>query len=63
MLQRGVWAISDHEDTIRLYPALNMNEQTLREGLQIMETAIREVESGTTIEGSATAYPTGVAGF
>ena len=33
MLQRGVWAISDHEDTIRLYPALNMQEETFREGL------------------------------
>ena len=63
MLQRGVWAISDHEDTIRLYPALNMNEETLREGLEIMETAIKEIENGAAIEGNGTAFPTGVAGF
>jgi len=63
MLESGVWAISDHENTIRLYPALNMNEDTLREGLQIMEAAIREVERGVTCEGDGVAYPTGVAGF
>ena len=63
MLESGVWAISDHENTIRLYPALNMNEDTLREGLQIMEAAIREVERGVTLEGDGVAYPTGVAGF
>lgn len=63
MLERGVWAISDHEDTIRLYPALNMSEDTLREGLGIMEEAIRRVASGTAIEGDGASYPTGVAGF
>lgn len=63
MLQRGVWAISDHEDTIRLYPALNMQEATFREGLEIMEAAIREVENGAAIEGDGAAFPTGVAGF
>jgi acetylornithine/succinyldiaminopimelate/putrescine aminotransferase len=63
MLQRGVWAISDHEDTIRLYPALNMDEGTFREGLEIMEAAIQEVENGSAIEGNGTAFPTGVAGF
>lgn len=63
MLETGVWAISDHENTIRLYPALNMNEDTLREGLQIMEAAIRKVERGVTLEGDGVAYPTGVAGF
>ena len=63
MLERGVWAISDHEDTIRLYPALNMNEDTLRAGLHIMEEAIQAVSSGADIEGDSAAYPTGVAGF
>jgi acetylornithine/succinyldiaminopimelate/putrescine aminotransferase len=63
MLERGVWAISDHEDTIRLYPALNMNEDTLRAGLHIMEEAIQSVSSGADIEGDSAAYPTGVAGF
>ena len=63
MLERGVWAISDHEDTIRLYPALNMNEDTLRAGLHIMEEAIQSVSSVADIEGDSAAYPTGVAGF
>ena len=34
MLENGVWALSDHEDTIRMYPALNMEEPVLRKGLQ-----------------------------
>ncbi|MGI9204162.1 MAG: aminotransferase class III-fold pyridoxal phosphate-dependent enzyme, partial [Woeseiaceae bacterium] len=63
MLENGVWAISDREDTIRLYPALNMDEAVLREGLQIMEDAIQHVEKHGHSEGDATAYPSGVAGF
>jgi 4-aminobutyrate aminotransferase-like enzyme len=63
MLENGVWAISDHEDTIRLYPALNMEESVLREGLAIMEDAIRQVEQQGHSEGDAVAYPSGVAGF
>jgi acetylornithine/succinyldiaminopimelate/putrescine aminotransferase len=63
MLEKGVWAISDREDTIRLYPALNMEESVLRDGLQIMEDAIRHVEKHGHIEGDAAAYPSGVAGF
>ena len=63
MLENGVWAISDHEDTIRMYPALNMDEAVLREGLSIMEDAIRQVEANGHDEGDAAAYPTGVAGF
>ncbi len=63
MLERGVWAISDHEDTIRLYPALNMSEETLRSGLSTMEQAIQAVEAGAKIEGNGVAYPTGVSGF
>ena len=63
MLERGVWAISDHEDTIRLYPALNMDEATLREGLAIMEEAIERVANGCAIEGDGSAYPSGVSGF
>lgn len=63
MLENGVWAISDHEDTIRLYPALNMDEAVLREGLEIMEEAIRHVEEHGHTEGDAPAYPSGVAGF
>jgi 4-aminobutyrate aminotransferase-like enzyme len=63
MLENGVWAISDRQDTIRMYPALNMDEAVLREGLQIMEDAIRHVEEHGHIEGDAAAWPSGVAGF
>ena len=63
MLEHGVWAISDREDTIRLYPALNMDESVLREGLQIMEDAIRYVEKHGHTEGDTTAFPSGVGGF
>ena len=63
MLEHGVWAISNHEDTIRLYPALNMDESVLREGLQRMEEAILKVQSGANTEGDGAAYPSGVAGF
>ncbi len=63
MLENGVWAISDREDTIRMYPALNMEESVLREGLQIMEDAIRHVEKRGHIEGDAVAYPSGGGGF
>jgi 4-aminobutyrate aminotransferase-like enzyme len=63
MLENGAWAISNQEDTIRLYPALNMDEAVLREGLQIMEDAIQQVEKHGYTEGDAAAYPSGVAGF
>jgi acetylornithine/succinyldiaminopimelate/putrescine aminotransferase len=63
MLENGVWALSDREDTIRLYPALNMEESVLREGLQVMEDAIQHVEKHGHTEGDAAAYPSGVSGF
>ncbi len=63
MLDNGVWAISDREDTIRMYPALNMEEKTLLEGLDIMEEAIRYVNEHGQTEGNSPAWPTGVAGF
>ena len=63
MLDNGVWAISDREDTIRMYPALNMDEKTLLEGLDIMEEAIRYVNEHGQTEGNSPAWPTGVAGF
>lgn len=63
MLAEGVWAISDREDTIRMYPALNMDEKTLVEGLDIMEDAIRFVNEHGQTEGDSPAWPTGVAGF
>jgi len=63
MLEHGVWAICDRDDTIRMYPALNIKESVLREGLEIMEEAIRHVERHGHTEGNAPAYPSGVAGF
>ena len=63
MLEQGVWAISDRQDTIRMYPALNMDESVLREGLKIMEDAIRHVEEQGHTEGDVAAYPCGNAGF
>jgi len=63
MLEHGVWAICDRDDTIRMYPALNIRESVLREGLEIMEDAIRYVERHGHTEGNAPAYPSGVAGF
>ena len=63
MLDNGVWAISDREDTIRMYPALNMDEKTLLKGLDIMEEAIRFVNEHGQTEGNSPAWPTGVAGF
>ncbi len=63
MLENGVWAISDREDTIRMYPALNMEESVLRQGLAVMEDAIKHVEEHGHTEGDTAAYPSGVSGF
>ena len=63
MLENGVWAICDQEDTIRMYPALNMDESVLREGLAVMGDAIRHVEKHGHTEGDMAAYPSGSAGF
>ncbi len=46
-----------------MYPALNMDEKVLREGLAIMEDAIRHVDKHGHSEGDAPAFPTGVSGF
>ena len=63
MLNNGVWAISDREETIRMYPALNMDENTLLEGLEVMREAIEHVNKHGQQEGDSPAWPTGVAGF
>lgn len=63
MLDNGVWAISDREDTIRMYPALNMDEKTLSDGLEIMGEAIRYVNEHGQQQGDYPAWPTGVSGF
>ncbi|MBI9109212.1 MAG: aminotransferase class III-fold pyridoxal phosphate-dependent enzyme [Spirochaetales bacterium] len=43
-LKRGAWLIWDNETQIRLYPALNIDEDLLEKGLTITEEAIRAVE-------------------
>jgi len=63
MLENGVWAICDRENAIRMYPALNMDEALLREGLEVMAEAIRHVEAHGQEYGDSPAWPTGDAGF
>jgi acetylornithine/succinyldiaminopimelate/putrescine aminotransferase len=63
MLKLGVWAISDREDAIRMYPALNVDEAVLREGLDIMHNAIRHVDEQGQDVGDSPPWPTGGAGF
>ena len=63
MLRNGVWAISDREDTIRMYPALNMDESTFRAGLGVMEEAVAHVDREGQSVGNSPAWPTGAAGF
>jgi len=46
-----------------MYPALNMDEANLREGLEIMHAAIRQVNDQGHNLGDSPAWPTGVAGF
>ena len=60
LLDRGVWAISDREENIRMYPALNMDEAVLREGLAALEDAIDHVERHGLQIGNAPRLPTGV---
>ena len=60
MLQNGVWAISDREDNIRMYPALNMDDETLREGLETMEACISHVDRHGQDVGDSPLFPTGV---
>jgi len=59
MLDNGVWAISDRESNVRLYPALNMEEATLRDGLARMEEAIAHVDRYGQDLGDAPNLPTG----
>ncbi|MBV57121.1 MAG: aspartate aminotransferase family protein [Gammaproteobacteria bacterium] len=63
MLKNGVWAICEMEPNVRMYPALNMDERVMLEGLDITEAAIAAVQkSGNTI-GDYPALPSGVVGF
>ncbi len=43
-LRHGAWIINDNEGNIRLYPALNIDEMVLDDGLSAVEEAIRDVE-------------------
>ncbi|MEH6589516.1 MAG: aminotransferase class III-fold pyridoxal phosphate-dependent enzyme [Halioglobus sp.] len=63
MLRRGVWAICDYEDQVRLYPALNMDPKILVEGLAIMEEAIAVVERDGVSIGDYPPMPSGNVGF
>ena len=60
MLANGVWAISDSEDNVRLYPALNMADETLLEGLDIMEAAIEHIDRQGQDVGDFPLFPTGL---
>ena len=62
MLQHGVWPISAGEVAVRMYPALNMDEDVLCEALQITEAAISHVNQHGHTEGDYPAYPTGEEG-
>jgi 4-aminobutyrate aminotransferase/(S)-3-amino-2-methylpropionate transaminase len=63
MLRRGVWAICDNEPQVRMYPALNMDQATLLEGLDLMEEAIATVERNGVTIGDYPPMPSGNVGF
>ena len=63
MLQRGVWAICDNEPQVRMYPALNMDRETLLEALDRMEESILEVQQNGVIVGDYPPLPSGNVGF
>jgi acetylornithine/succinyldiaminopimelate/putrescine aminotransferase len=60
LLKRGVWAIGDQEENIRMYPALNMADEVLMEALSLLEEAIVYVEQNGQNVGNAPRVPTGV---
>jgi 4-aminobutyrate aminotransferase-like enzyme len=60
MLRNGAYPICDGEEvTVRMYPALNMEESVLREALEIMEAGIVQVSRHGHAEGDYPTYPTG----
>jgi 4-aminobutyrate aminotransferase-like enzyme len=63
MLRRGVWAICDNEAQVRMYPALNMAPDVLRQGLDLMEEAIDEVQRKGVTAGDYPPMPSGNVGF
>jgi 4-aminobutyrate aminotransferase-like enzyme len=63
MLKRGVWAICDNEPQVRMYPALNMDESVLVEGLDRMEEAIDDIQRRGVTVGDFPPMPSGNVGF
>jgi 4-aminobutyrate aminotransferase-like enzyme len=60
MLRNGAYPICDTEEvSVRMYPALNMEESVLREALEIMEAGIVHVSKHGHPEGDYPTYPTG----
>ena len=60
LLDRGVWAISDREENLRLYPSLIMEEAVLREGLEKIDDALSHIERNGLTVGDAPRLPTGL---
>ena len=63
MLRLGAWAICDFQPQVRLYPALNMEERVLVEGLDMMKQAIGKVERDGPVIGDYPPMPSGNVGF
>ena len=63
LLINGVWAICNEESTLRMYPALNMNQQVFMQALDRVEEAIDRVNKGSDWVGDYPGIPTGVEGF
>ena len=67
MLGFGVLAICELEPTVKMYPALTMDQQILLQGVDIMGPAIdivdRKVKGGENFVGDDPAIPSGVVGF
>lgn len=63
-LRRGAFVVNDHENTVRLYPSLVIEEKTLLDGLDIVEAAIAHVDkNGPKGRSDAVFYPYYYTGF
>ncbi len=56
-LRHGAWIINDNEGNVRLYPALNIDEKVLDDGLSAVEEALSDVEKNYRLN-KYPAYPT-----
>lgn len=63
LLKKGVWAICNEESTLRMYPALNMDQEVFLLALDRVEEAIDTVNKGGKLVGDYPGMPTGVEGF